>query len=79
MNRTFTLKVTENELEELIFSVYLNKKELEDSIPLNEKVKDYDENSKKRYLEFREKLDLVKKLYSSLIDQEWVNKYGDKL
>lgn len=78
MNRTFTLQVTENELEQLIFSVYLNKKELEDSIPLNEKVKDYDENSKKRYLEFREKLDLVKKLYSSLIDQEWVNKYGDK-
>lgn len=77
MNRTFTLQVTENELEELIFSVYLDKKDIEDSLSSSEKVKDFDENSKKRYLEIREKLDFVKKLYSSLIDQEWVNKYGD--
>lgn len=77
MNRTFTLQVTENELEELIFSVYLDKKDIEDSLSSSEKVKDFDENSKKRYLELREKLDFVKKLYSSLIDQEWVNKCGD--
>lgn len=78
MNRTFTLQVTENELEQLIFSVFLNKRELEDSLSLSEKVKDYDEDSKKRYLELRQEVDIARGLFITLNNMKYGSKCGDK-
>lgn len=79
MAKKITLEVDEDELELITFSLYLNRLDLEKSLSMSEKVKDYDEDTAKRYAKLKHEVDTAAQLFVTLSNMKYGSKVGENV